>query len=304
MTGSPSAPNQPPAPEQPTVAGWRRWLRPGRLLLLALVLFFLWIVSVWPPPIYYRWFWPHQTAFMSLRARQADSLGRHAQRRREAVDGRIPRRYTPVSMGDITPTLARAVLVAEDHRFLEHGGIDYQELRVALGYRRDAFAWGDPADRRELWRVVGRLWSRRNQIRGASTITEQLAKNLYLSPSRNPLRKVKEAVTAYRLEWALGKGRILELYLNVVEFGPEVWGAEAAAQTYFGRSAARLSADQAAALAGTLPFPLSSNPGFRPARMRWRQQLILRRMRGEPIQIPSDAEAIAAKETPADSATR
>ena len=87
----------------------------------------------------------------------------------------------------------------------------------------------------------------------------------------------------------------------MVEFGPEIWGVEAASQTYFGRSASRLTAEQAAALAGTLPFPLRSNPGFRPGRMRWRQQLVLRRMRGEAIQIPTDAEAIDAKEPPADS---
>ena len=77
-------------------------------------------------------------------------------------------------------------------------------------------------------------------MRGASTITQQLAKNLYLSPSRNPLRKLKEAVTAWRLEYWLGKDRILELYLNVVELGPEVWGVEAGSRKYFGRSARQL----------------------------------------------------------------
>ena len=79
--------------------------------------------------------------------------------------------------------------------------------------------------------------SRRDKLRGASTITQQLAKNLYLSPSRNPLRKVKEVVTAWRLEAALAKPRILELYLNVVELGPETWGVEAASRTYFRRPA-------------------------------------------------------------------
>jgi monofunctional biosynthetic peptidoglycan transglycosylase len=134
--------------------------------------------------------------------------------------------------------------------------------------------------------ALGRAWGRREALRGASTITQQLAKNLYLSPSRNPFRKLKEAVTAYRLEAALGKERILELYLNLVELGDEVWGVEAASQKYFSRSARRLSTEQAAALAGTLPFPLSSNPGFRPGRMRWRQNLILRRMRGENVVVP------------------
>jgi monofunctional glycosyltransferase len=133
---------------------------------------------------------------------------------------------------------------------------------------------------------VGTARSRREAMRGASTITQQVAKNLYLSPSRNPLRKLKEAVTAYRLERALGKDRILELYLNVAELGPGVWGVEAASRRYFQRSAGRLTLTQSAALAATLPFPRSSNPAYRPARMSRRQDLILRRLRGEPVVVP------------------
>jgi monofunctional biosynthetic peptidoglycan transglycosylase len=189
----------------------------------------------------------------------------------------------------IAPVMRSAVLVAEDHRFYQHAGIDYQEIREALGYRRDEFHWSNPKDRAELGRVLGRAWARRDRIRGASTITQQLAKNLYLSPSRNPLRKVKEALTAWRLEYWLGKERILELYLNVVELGPDVWGVDAASQKYFGHSARKLSLDEAAALAGTLPFPLKSNPAYRPGRMRWRQSMIVRRIRGEAVEIPRDA---------------
>jgi monofunctional biosynthetic peptidoglycan transglycosylase len=84
----------------------------------------------------------------------------------------------------------------------------------------------------------------------------------------------------------MSKERILSLYLNVVELGEGVWGFEAASQRYFRRSASRLTTEQGAALAATLPFPLSSNPGWKPGRMRWRQQLILRRLRGEPVDIP------------------
>ena len=113
-----------------------------------------------------------------------------------------------------------------------------------------------------------------------------MAKNLYLSPSRNPLRKLKEAVTAYRLERALGKPRILELYLNIAELGDGIWGVEAASRRYFNVSARRLTETQAAALAATLPFPLRSNPAYRPNRMRRRQDLILRRMRGERVEVP------------------
>jgi monofunctional biosynthetic peptidoglycan transglycosylase len=187
--------------------------------------------------------------------------------------------------------MQEAALVGEDHRFYVHGGVDFQEIRKALGYRRDDFAWADPKDRSEFRRALGGAWSRRDKIRGASTITQQLAKNLYLSPSRNPLRKVKEVVTAWRLEAALGKRRILELYLNVVELGPETWGVEAASRAYFRRPARSLRADQAASLAATLPSPLRANPGYRPGRIRWRQQLILRRMWGEIIEVPPEEEA-------------
>jgi monofunctional biosynthetic peptidoglycan transglycosylase len=185
-------------------------------------------------------------------------------------------------------------MTGEDQRFRDHHGIDWVNLRRALGYPRDGFAWGVSRDRSDLARALGRVWGRRDALRGASTLTQQLAKNLYLSPSRNPLRKVKEAVTAYRLEAVLPKDRILGLYLNVAEMGQEVWGVEAASRYYFGRSAAALNLDQAAALAGMLPFPLRSNPGFRPERMEWRQRLILRKLRGEPVEVPIVPEEEAA----------
>ena len=224
---------------------------------------------------------------MAMRADQADQLAKHPQRRTR-IGHRLDRVYTPVPLEEVAPAAAAATLVAEDQRFREHGGIDFEAIRVALGYRRSGFSWRDPNDRRELTRALTQAWRRRDRVRGASTITQQLAKNLYLSPSRNPLRKLKEAVTAYRLEWAMSKDRLLELYLNVVEFGPEIWGIEAASQVYFKHSAQQLTPDQGAALAASLPFPLVSNPAYRPGRMRWRQGLILRRLRGELIAIPKD----------------
>jgi monofunctional biosynthetic peptidoglycan transglycosylase len=196
--------------------------------------------------------------------------------------------YQPTPMAGVAAAMKAAVLVAEDHRFYEHNGIDYVEFRHALGYRPDDFEWGNVRHRAELRRALRRLSSGAGQMRGASTITQQLAKNLYLSPSRNPLRKLKEAVTAWRLEYWLGKDRILELYLNVVELGPGVWGVEAASRKYFGHSARTLSIEEAAALAGTLPFPLRSNPGYRPGRMQWRQRMIVRRIRGERFEIPAE----------------
>jgi monofunctional biosynthetic peptidoglycan transglycosylase len=201
-----------------------------------------------------------------------------------------PRQYRPVPLDSIAPALRDAVVTAEDARFWSHHGIDYHEVRAALGYRRRSFSWHSAADRAELWRAVRQAGNRREALRGASTITQQLAKNLYLSPSRNPLRKLKEAVTAARLERALGKSRILELYLNVVELGPGIWGVEAASRHYYGSSAGSLSDTRAAALAATLPFPLLSNPGYRPNRMRRRQDLILRRLRGEHVVIPEAEE--------------
>jgi monofunctional biosynthetic peptidoglycan transglycosylase len=252
--------------------------------------FLLWLLAVWPPPLWYRTHWPRETAFMAMR----DAA------RRNKPDAR-PVRYRPVPLDSIAPSLVEAVIIGEDGNFYQHGGIDYLSLAHALGYRRQTLNLGDPRDRAAFLAVLPRAWGQRDKLRGASTVTQQLAKNLYLSPSRNPLRKVKEAVIAWRLEWALDKRRIMELYLNIVELGDGIWGVEAASQAYFNRSARRLSTEQAAALAGTLPFPLSSNPGHRPGRMRWRQNLILRRMRGEAVEVPK-VETESEAEPPASTA--
>jgi len=237
--------------------------------------FVVWLFAVWPPPSWYRAHAPQRTAFMAMRSRQGpDSPGASNER------------YEPVALNEIAPSVQQAVIVAEDRRFFEHGGVDYQAVREAIGYRRSEFSWGNPADRHAMWSALTSLWRRRHEVRGASTITQQLAKNLYLSPSRNPLRKVKEAATAYRLESALGKHRILELYLTVVELGPGVWGVGAASQFYFGKPPSRLTAREAALLAATLPSPLSANPSYHPERIRWRRDMILRRTQGYPVAIP------------------
>ena len=243
----------------------------------------LWLLFVWPPPSWWRTHWPSETAFMHMRGA-----------RLAAANDTTPRRYRPVPLDSISDWLERSATAGEDDAFFQHHGIDWNALRQALGYRRDAFAWSRPRDRAELRTALGRAYERRDRLRGASTITQQLAKNLYLSPSRNPLRKIKEAVIAYRLEWALPKERILALYLNVAELGDNVWGVEAASQLYFSRNAARLSMDQAALLVATLPHPRTSNPTHRPGRTRWRQQLILRRLRGEAVEMPEEHEEGAA----------
>ena len=200
---------------------------------------------------------PRSTAFMELRAQEAAAQGKTARR----VQVWIP--YTRISQN-----LKRAVLVAEDDAFWEHEGIDVEQIRRSI----------------EIDLAKGAA------IRGASTITQQLAKNLYLSPSRNPLRKLRELIITRRLEAALPKARILELYLNLIEWGDGVWGAEAAARRYFQTSAASLSREQAALLAGAIINPRILNPARPNGRLVARQRLILGRMGSveppAPVPIP------------------
>lgn len=186
----------------------------------------------------------------------------------------------PAPLQSIAPLLQRMVIIGEDSRFRTHHGIDPAEIADALGM--------DGAG--GFWSAVRAAWRHRDRLRGASTITQQLAKNLYLSTSRNPFRKVKEAVTALRLELALPKDRILELYLSVAEWGPGIWGADAASRAYFGVPASRLTEQQAAELAATLPHPRTSNPTFRPDRTLARRDLILARYRGVNVYIPPEEE--------------
>ena len=172
------------------------------------------------------------------------------------------------------------VIIAEDSRFRTHHGIDPEEIAEALGLERG----------KGFGLAIATAWRRRDRLRGASTITQQLAKNLYLSPSRTLLRKVKEGVTALRLELALPKDRIFQLYLDVVEWGPGLWGADAASRAYFGVPASQLDERQAAALAATLPHPRTSNPTFQPDRMLARRDLILARYHGVEVYIPPAEE--------------
>jgi monofunctional glycosyltransferase len=188
---------------------------------------------------------PKTTAFIELRAREARARGEK------------PRRIQRwVSYKSMSPNLTRAVLVAEDDLFWQHEGVDVEQLQESL-----------EAD-----------WAEGRFIRGGSTITQQLAKNLYLSPSKNPLRKLKELIIARRLEAELDKSRILELYLNVIEWGDGIYGAEAAARTYFHQGAASLGPSESALLAGAIVNPRVLNPARPTARLNRRQALIMRRM--------------------------
>jgi monofunctional biosynthetic peptidoglycan transglycosylase len=226
----------------------------------------VWLFTVWPPPVWWRDHWPRETAMMREQAVGGSQSARPAVR--------------PTNLESISPVLQRMVIIAEDSRFRSHVGIDPAEIADALGV--------DGAH--GFWSAVGAAWRHRDRLRGASTITQQLAKNLYLSSSRNPLRKLKEAVTALRLELALSKDRILELYLNVAEWGPGIWGADAASRAYFAVPASRLTQEQAAELAATLPHPRTSNPTFRPDRVLARRNLILARYRGVDVYIPPEEE--------------
>ena len=196
---------------------------------------------------------PPTTAFIELRAREASMQGRPVRRVQRWV-----------SYGRISPELKRAVLVAEDAAFWQHDGVDYDELQKSIEVD----------------------WARGQLTRGASTITQQLAKNLFLSPTKSPTRKLRELILARRLEAGLTKTRILEIYLNVIEWGDGIYGVDAAARAYFGASASSLNASQSALLAGAIINPRVLSPGRPTARLLRRQQLILRRMGA--VQPPSD----------------
>ncbi len=192
---------------------------------------------------------PATTAFMELRDAEARARGE---------DPRRTQHWVPSS--HVSPDLRHAVLVAEDDAFFQHEGIDFTQLRESLQID----------------------WARGSFTRGASTITQQLAKNLYLSPSKNPLRKLREFIIARRLEAELKKERILELYLNVIELGDGIYGVEAASEAYFHRPAAALGPAESALLAGSIVNARLLNPAHPTKRLLRRQQIILKRMRVGP----------------------
>jgi monofunctional biosynthetic peptidoglycan transglycosylase len=165
-------------------------------------------------------------------------------------------RYTWVDRDAIAWAAARAVMASEDQRFVEHRGIDFVSLDKALAEYRD----GD-------------------DLRGASTITQQVAKNLFLWQGRSVARKALEAYFAVLIELCWTKERILEVYLNVAELGPQVFGVEAAAQEYFGTSAASLDVSEAALLAAVLPNPNRLRVDRPSAYVRERQDFIMSQIR-------------------------
>lgn len=197
----------------------------------------------------------------------------------EAVaDGKEPKKvmiWTPIDQ--ISPNLQRAVLAGEDSRFFEHHGFDWDAIQKA---------WDDAVKEGEKEAKEEGDYDPNDWIppmpsfkRGASTVSQQLAKNLFLSEDRNFLRKGREAVYTYFLERELSKKRILELYLNIIEWGDGIYGAEAASRYYFKKSASDLTKDEAAFLAAMIPSPLNVfNPAKNRKRVVRRQKVILRGM--------------------------
>jgi monofunctional biosynthetic peptidoglycan transglycosylase len=234
------------------VAARRPWLRRlAGLAAVALGAWLAWEAATWPDVRGLATRAPKTTAFIE----------RYKERERAA--GRTPRvERIWVPYGAISLHLKRAVVVAEDIGFFSHRGFAPREMREAM------------TQAIEEMRVP----------RGASTITQQLAKNLWLSPSRSPLRKAREALLTWQLERTLGKRRILELYLNVAEFGPGVFGAEAASRHWFRAAAAELDPEQAAQLAASLPRPRAWHPGVTsPTYRRYVESI---RRRAERAQLP------------------
>lgn len=215
-----------------------------RTVLLAppvlLLLFALWQWLTWPDVAALAQQDPASTAFMERARRQGVELDH---------------RWVPYER--ISPHLKRAVLAAEDIGFFDHDGFAQEEMKKA----------------------IEEAWKEKRLPRGASTLTQQVAKNLWLSPSRNPWRKVKEGLLTAALERHLEKRRIFEIYLNVAQFGPGVYGAEAAARRYFGKPASALGEHEAARLATALPRPHTWHPGVDSRGYRWKTNLVLQRMR-------------------------
>ena len=250
---SKSSPPDKTAPAQPPLSAQQRRIREylrtgGRAVIGAVAVGFACLVYAYltlPDVRPLRVNNPTTTAFIELRAEEARSRGEAPRRVQKWV------RYR-----DVSSDLKRAVLVAEDDAFWQHEGVDFEQLQESLEVD----------------------WARGRFLRGGSTITQQLAKNLYLSPSKNPIRKLRELIIARRLEAELQKARIFEISLNVIEWGDGVYGAEAAARTYFHTAASALGPAESALLAGAIVNPRVLNPAHPNARLLKRQQLILRRM--------------------------
>jgi monofunctional biosynthetic peptidoglycan transglycosylase len=206
---------------------------------------------------------PVETSFMRIKELQARAQGK-----------KLGRRLVWTPWDAISENLKHAVLVAEDDGFYAHKGVEWDST----------------------WNALKTDLKARRFAKGGSTITQQVARNLYLSPSKNPLRKVKEILIARRLERELGKRRIFEIYLNIAEWGKGIYGAQAAAEAYFGKNAADLTPEESAALAAALPSPRRYNPTGGTRFMERRKNSIVGRMRASGY-LPDELEESALDES-------
>lgn len=238
------APSEPP--QSPVRPVSRR-----RLVLIVAAVFAAGVAGIL---IYQIVTWPDVRALATSNPESTAFIDAYRQRMRErGQDDAVRWRWVPYDQ--MSQQLKAAIVVSEDIEFFSHGGFSTSEIRAAI---REALTEGD--------------------LRGASTITQQLAKNLWLSPSRNPFRKLKEALLTRQLETHLSKERLYEIYLNVVEFGSGIYGAEAAARRYFGKSASALTRDEAVQLAASLPRPTVWHPGSDRSGYHHRMSIISERL--------------------------
>ena len=206
---------------------------------------------------------PQKTALMEYREKKWKEKGKKV---------RVNQNWVPFS--NISPYLIKAVLIAEDDKFWNHEGFDYEAIQKAI--EKDIKA--------------GRFKF------GGSTISQQLARNLYLSPAKTPLRKMREAIITWRMEKVLSKRRILELYLNLVEWGEGIFGVEAASRHYYGKPSSELTPQEAARLAAVLPNPRKYNPAGDQRYIVNRSNLIYSIMIQRGIVIPEYKEATETNE--------
>ncbi|MBM4135804.1 MAG: monofunctional biosynthetic peptidoglycan transglycosylase [Nitrospira sp.] len=208
---------------------------------------------------------PRKTSLMEYREREWQEKG---------IKYRIHKIWVPLAR--VSPYLVKAVLIAEDDKFWRHEGFDYKAIQKAM--EKD-------------------IKARKFKL-GGSTISQQLAKNLYLSPSKNPLRKIAEAIITWRMERVLSKKRILELYLNVVEWGEGIFGVEAASRHYYGKSSSELTPEEASRLAAVLPNPRKYNPVSDQRYVVNRSNLIYSIMVKRGIVVPEYEEVTEESESP------
>lgn len=202
---------------------------------------------------------PVPTAFMEYRQEEWAEQNR---------DMEITHKWVPISK--ISPNVIKAVLIGEDDKFWNHDGFDVKGMEDAI--------------ERSL---------KKGSVAGGSTISQQLSKNLYLSPSKNPVRKVKEAIITWRIESTLSKRRILEIYLNVAEWGDGIFGIEAAARHYYHKSAKNLTGREAARLAAVLPNPIKYNPTGNQKYVKNRARIIYKIMKRRGVVIPQFQEVMS-----------